>query len=538
MELLYVVDLEVAGDDSYNKVLSHVAAWLSNPAKALDAEALQESGEQDLAPGWNTGGTVPRRGEWQVVDNDHVRALKLVVRQAAVTGLNLTTRVTVGTTGGTTQFRIGIGRATTHNALVPVSPTDVYQPGILRRLDQDPTLSLYSAGQPVEGRYLQIKTVPEADAVAGVLPLPNRLPTVLVHVRSPETWDIARALSKKLLGLAQTLTLNFATSQAITAVHPTVTVPFGGLILVWPAIAANPVTISADEIRERGTEQILRSLTRRLGSIAALGHGRDRIWAVAKTADSEARMQELLLQAETARDRRDYTGEIDALNRQVAVLKASNAELSEIGEDAMRDVDSVSATLAAREAELEKALLEAKSWRESYEGAVSSSSEAIPVDPWAEIPTLVPHQNPEKTFTALTDAAMDHIVFTDRARKSWEDIEYPEPYDMTEKLVLLAHAAVALYSGDEENMPRLDEWFKSQHNLTVALTDQTISKWKRKDMRWLNSFEFEEVQDLDATPHVKVKDAVKFNECGRIHFALEPQKGRLVVQHVGVKTYK
>ncbi|MFW0772721.1 hypothetical protein ACLRGI_06095 [Paenarthrobacter nitroguajacolicus] len=537
MELLYVVDLEVTGGDSYNRVLGHIAAWLSSPSKPLSADALQESGEQDLAPGRSVGGTIPRRGEWQVVNNDHARALKLVVRQAALVGLNLTTRITVGTTGDKTQFRIGIGRATTHNALVPVSPTEVYQPSILRRLDLDPTLSLFSAGQPVEGRYLQIKTLPEATAVAGSLPRANRLPTVLVHVRSPETWDLARELSHKLLGLAQTLTLNFATSQAITAVHPIVTVPFGGLTLAWPALAASSVTISAEEIRERGAEQIRLSLTRRLGSIAALGHGRDKIWAAAKTADSEARMQELLLQAESARDRRDYTGEIDALNRQVEVLNASNAELLEIGEDAMRDYDSVSAQLAARETDLERALLEAKTWRESYEGAVSNV-EAIPDDPWAEIPRLVPRQNPAETFTAITDAAMDHIVFTERAHKSWQDIEYPEPEDMTEQLVQLARAAVALYSGEEQSMPRLDDWFKGEYGVTVALTDQTISKWKRKDMRWLNSFEYEGVTELDATPHVKVKDAVKFNECGRIHFALEPQKGRLVVQHVGVKTYK
>ncbi|KPN16320.1 hypothetical protein [Arthrobacter sp. Edens01] len=538
MELLYVVELEVQGDDNYNRVLRHLAGWLSNSSKTLLAEALDESGQQELAPAHINGRTVSRRGEWQVVSNDQTRALKLVVQQTAETGLNLTTRVTVGTAGERTRFRIGIGRAATHTSLMPVSSTDVYQPDILRRLDQDPALALYSAGQRVEGRYLQIKTLAEAQAVSEVLPLPNRLPTVLVHVRSPESWDVARTLSKKLLGLARTLTLNFATSQAIAAAHSGAAVPFGGLTLVWPALAANPMVIGAAEIRDLGRDEILRSLTRRLGSIAALSHGRDKIWATVKQADSEAHMRELLLQAETARDRSDHRGEIDALKRQVAVLQASNAELVEIGEDAMQSLDSISAQLTARDADLEKALLEAKTWRESYEGVVTNNTGTILVDPWTQIPTLTPRHNPEETFTAITDAAMDHIVFTDRAHKSWQDIDYPEPDDMTVKLVRLAQAAVALYSGTEQNMPKLDAWFKNEHNLTVALTDQTISKWNGKQMRWLNSFEFDGRTGLDATPHVKVKDAVKLNECGRIHFALEQEKYRLVVQHVGIKTYK
>lgn len=88
-------------------------------------------------------------------------------------------------------------------------------------------------------------------------------------------------------------------------------------------------------------------------------------------------------------------------------------------------------------------------------------------------------------------------------------------------------------------MAFLDDWLKEHFGLTVAPTDQSASKWKREVMRWLNEFEFEE-EMLNATPNFKARDAVKFNECGRIHFALEgrAKKSRLVVQHVGVKTYE
>lgn len=108
---------------------------------------------------------------------------------------------------------------------------------------------------------------------------------------------------------------------------------------------------------------------------------------------------------------------------------------------------------------------------------------------------------------------------------------------MTEKLITLARAATVLYDGEVKSIPHLDDWLKREFNLSVALTDQKITKWKRKELKWLNSFEFEG-ENLNATPHVKVRDAVKFNECGRIHFALEAPKSRLVVQHVGVKAYE
>ena len=109
---------------------------------------------------------------------------------------------------------------------------------------------------------------------------------------------------------------------------------------------------------------------------------------------------------------------------------------------------------------------------------------------------------------------------------------------MTDKLVKLAQAAKELYETRGRTIPHLDTWFKENYGLNVALTDQTISKFKRNELAWLRKFNFEDSLSLDGTPHVKVRDAVSPNECGRIHFALDSSKNRIVVHHVGVKVYK
>jgi hypothetical protein len=325
----------------------------------------------------------------------------------------------------------------------------------------------------------------------------------------------------------------------IAEAHPEARVPFGGLAIVWPGLGAPPLTLSAERLAELGAEEIRRLLTQRLGALAALGHGEDSTWRRLRSLSENARLVELSERASRAREGGDKDGEISALKQQVEALEEAKAELESIGEDALQQAETSAQLARQLESERNQARDEARMWQTSYRDLSAGKSVGAhePDDVWSAIPVLVSRADPEATFLAITDAASEHIVFTDRARKSWADIDYPEPEDMTEKLVALARAAVVLYDGEERSIPLLDDWMKEQFGLTVALTDQTITKWKRKDMRWLNEFEHEG-ETLNATPHVKVRDAVKFNECGRIHFALESKKGRLVVQHVGVKTYE
>ncbi len=541
MELLYVVDLTIEGDDAFCRVISHVARWLSSPEAPLDADDLQSNGAQDLADAVAPDGRHPRTGDWEVLEVGDDRALRLVVSQAVGTDLELTTRVTVATIDGVVRFRVGIGRSAARRRLVPVESTEVYQPRILRILDQDYSLSLHAEGQIVSGRYIPVKTAQEADAVTEALWSDDRLPLALIHVRSPKSWALARELSRKLLGLVRTVTVNFETARVIAGRCPEVKVPFGGMAIAWPGLSAGVLTLSARSLDELEVEEVRQVLAQRVGALAALGNGEDRAWRKMRSLAGDAQMEELSERASRARVGGDLEGEISVLKQKIEALESAKSELEEIGEEALQQADQNKLNARRLESERNNAREEAKMWKKSY-AELSAGREITvpePQDPWLDIKDLTPGEDPEATFLAITDAASDRVVFTERARKSWSDIEYPEPWDMKEKLLLLARAAVRLYDDEEKSIPLLDDWIKEEFGLNVALTDQTISKWKKKEMRWLNEFEFEG-EVLNATPHVKVRDAVKFNECGRIHFALEGpgKKGRLVVQHVGVKTYK
>lgn len=540
MQLMYVVEFVVEGDEPFTRVVEHIARWLSGPRAQLVPADFSSSGARDLAPARTPVGSHPRHGEWEVLHLGDTRALKLVVTQAVDTDLELATRVSVTDVDGIVRFRVGIGRETTNQRLIPVGATDVYQPGILRSLDQDDALTLRAGGQLVNRRYVPVKTVAEAITVAQILEREDRLPLALIHVRSTETWDLAKELSRKMLGLVRTVTLNFDTSRALADAHPEVRVPFGGLAIAWPGLGVPPLTFSASRLRELGVERVRVALTQRLGALAALANGEDTAWRRVRLLADNARLAELSEQASRAREGGDTAGEIAALKDQVEALEAAKAEFESIGEEALQQADRNARLVRQLESDLSQAREEAAMWRSSYVELSAGKAMELPApqDAWAAIPILAPRSDPDATFLAITDAASERIVFTDRARKSWSDIVYPEPDDMTEKLISLARAAVVLYDGEEKSIPHLDDWLKEQFGLTVALTDQTISKWKRKEMRWLNEFDYEG-ETLDATPHVKVRDAVKPNECGRIHFALQGKgtEGRLVVQHVGVKTY-
>ncbi|MEY8655207.1 hypothetical protein [Brachybacterium paraconglomeratum] len=540
MELMYVVELVVEGHNPFERAVAHVADWLSDPEAPLTPDDLVSNGARELSPAWTPDGRHARNGEWEVLGTGDHRALKMLVSQAVGTDLELSTRVSVTDVDGVVRCRVGIGRETTTQRLIPVGTTRIYQPRILRSLDGDDSLTLRAGGQIVNGRYIAVRTTTEAVTVANILASEDRLPLALIHVRSPDTWNLARELSRKLLGLVRTVTVNFETARVIAEAQPEVRVPFGGLSIVWPGMGARTLTFSAEEISELGVEEIRHFLTRRLGALAALGNGEDRAWRRVRSLAENVLLAELSEKASRAREGGDTQGEISALKQQVETLEAAKAELEAIGEEAFQQADQSARLARQLESERNQAREETGVWRTAYQNLAAGKPTADPEpdDPWSLVPMLVPRTDPEKTFLAITDAASERIVFTDRARKSWSSIAYPEPEDMTEKLKALARAAMVLYDGEEKSIPHLDDWLKDKFGLTVALTDQNISKWKRKDMRWLNGFQFEG-RTLDATPHVKVRDAVKFNECGRIHFALEGkgQEGRLVVQHVGVKAY-
>lgn len=535
MQLLYVVALEVRGTDAFERAIGHIENWMVYADPAFDVREFREDGFRALPLARFEGVSIERTASWEVLEEEDERAFKLVVSQPVETDIQLSTRFTVGTTEYGALFRASIARAHTGSSLRPVSETTVFQPNVVRQLAYDAALALTVDGQHVEARYLPIKTLDEAAEVVQSIKSDNRLPFVLVHVRSPQSWDLAKLLARGLVGLARVLTLNYSTSRAIAAALPDVRTPFGGLLLAWPGRTVTPWNMAEDLIAELGPEAIQRQLLQLLGGMSALGRGTDTVWQAARTRQNESLMATLLADAASARERSDTDAEILALRAQVDVLRKSERELGAIGEEALQRADAGQHDADVYREQRDAAEREARMWRDLYNGERATAEPEDDDDPWELIPDLVPGADPQQTFLALADAAADRIAFTPTASKSWSKIRYPEPDDMTRKLVKLARAAVDLYGDEEQTMGHVDNWFKEAHDLNVALTDQKIAT--DKSLRWVREFEFDEVT-LDATPHVKVRDGVKPNECGRIHFAFDKRNRRIVVHHVAVKTYK
>ena len=161
------------------------------------------------------------------------------------------------------------------------------------------------------------------------------------------------------------------------------------------------------------------------------------------------------------------------------------------------------------------------------------AAEASNVERWESLPNLTTGSEvtAEELYLQLEDISERHIVFSNRAATSWKKSKYPYPEEMKEALVKLARVAVALYDGTDRVMPHLDEWIHTEFQLRIALNDEVIERTPK-----LHKFTYEG-RAYNRTPHVKVRDGVALQHVGRIHFALDAEDARIIVDHVGVKLY-
>ena len=529
MHLLYAVDLGIERVDGseYGRVLAHLASWLN--AGDQDDVVLQDlasSGETCMESSHNQG----RHASWVVESTNDGRGINLEVVQRIEDAANLRTRITLTELSGNLTFRAGISRETLERGpLTPLKLPVVYQPGIVRSIAHDSHLSLSVNGQPVDDRYLPFGHRYSAEQLARFLDSKRRLPVLLVHTRDQSAWDVARSSSRKLVGLLRVITVSSAVRNALALLRPHLTIPFGGARLVWSNPEAPGLTWQAADLASMSDEDFRELLMKTLAPVSALYRGEDLAWKALHRAVQADTRRHLVEQAKQAQD-------ISSKDEVIRNLQAQYDELSKNLEDAEQEVqyfskeydrvkDAAERTLAAEE--------QAEYWRKQYETCRSSTGEEESTDPWDEIPALQAHTDPSTTFRALEAVSSKRLVFTDQAAKSWSKIDYPEPEDMFAKLKSLAEAAVDLYSGDAEFKGHVDNWFRDEHNLVVALTDKTLQNKKLKNVR---QFEYDG-ETFEQVPHVKVKDNVKPNAVGRIHFALDSNKKRIIVNHVALKLY-
>jgi hypothetical protein len=125
----------------------------------------------------------------------------------------------------------------------------------------------------------------------------------------------------------------------------------------------------------------------------------------------------------------------------------------------------------------------------------------------------------------------EHFVMTKRARRSCRANAYANYERMWEHLELLAEVAAAWVARVRKD-GRLGEdfaaWAYELNGISIALFDKQIKDANEDTFSYGG-------KSHSRLPHVKVDDAKAFTEIGRIHFAIDPDNQRLIVDHVGLK---
>jgi hypothetical protein len=530
MQVLYVVEFDITsadvGEDAVDitgLVKEHLLAWLTRGLNvSTSVDVLDRDGEMELGPMHGD----ERRASWEATGAGDTFATRLEVRQPiAATGAEFVTRVTVGEVAGKTTLRVSLARDTASVWLSPVDPSELHQPGLVTSVALDRRLVLRTHGHVQDSQYLLVRTGEEARAVAKTLRTSTRLPVFLLHAREPSTWETAKTLASRLVGLVRVVVVNYQMAQIIRQQFPAVAVPYAGGRLVWSDPNAGQIEYPMARVLALGEEGLRRDLMNRLAGLSVIARGADATFRDARVAAQRTVFREVEERLAKAHASGDLQARVDALEAALEGKKAESAfwEAQALAEEAEAGRYR---TLAATAEQAER---DVKYWRDQYQDAMSTRPESL-ADPWQVVPSLEP-RSADATFRHLEDISEGHIVFTEAAASSWARSKYPYPEEMAEQLTRLARASVTLYDGSERKMGHLGTWFKTEIGLNVSMNDDTIEK-----DRSLRYFDYDGGR-WDQTPHVKVRDAVKPNEVGRIHFALDSSEGRFIVNHVALKLY-
>lgn len=123
-----------------------------------------------------------------------------------------------------------------------------------------------------------------------------------------------------------------------------------------------------------------------------------------------------------------------------------------------------------------------------------------------------------------------HFLLTQRAVRMLVDNPYPKPGRMLSHVESLARVAMEYHQMRGDLGGRLSEYAMENEGIEVALTDSTINPPAVESIT-VNG------QPVYAIPHVKVDDFKSSVECGRIYFALDREKFRFIVDHIGLHDY-
>ncbi len=523
VELLYVVELEVrsAGADALPsvadarvRVLDHVAQWLSfGRTTTLSAEVFDEPGGTVLRSEHEGG--ADQRLAWTHVGAGETNALTITARSEITASgrADFICVVTVFSDGTTLTVRIELGREALGGVLAPAGIDFFRRPHLLVLLLRDRDLACWAGPSKVDGRFNWVNP-PHAETVWDALNADGRLlPVLLVDGSSVAGEQLAKRVASELAGLAPVLAVDQGAQrlladrlEAIDAI-----VPRDGARLVWPDLALRHPAFTSDQARAAPSR-----LFRMLSAISVTVRGVNGLIREATIAQRIAQNKQVADDLAAAKAEGNLTDEIEAQARVIERLTSHIEEYDTWFKQVEEERDSYRAQAA-----------QAAYWKQEAERARQSAMLRAP--DWSAAPHIDANDL-DGLADFLQAQSQGAIVFTPDARRSWRKDAYHRIDVMRESLITLAQAAVEYRGMGCQLGMHPDEWFKHEWELTIASTDQYMAK------NGLADFTFEG-RTLSRLPHVKLGDHTSPNEVGRIYFAMDSDKERFVVDHVGLKLY-
>lgn len=370
--------------------------------------------------------------------------------------------------------------------------------------------------EPTVARLVEMLTSGERDVPIVLLSGTNRV-------------SEAAELAARLTGSALVATIDGDASWALSKSLGPAMGCYAGAARVYAAAdrgvhpTENPIWVSR-RIAQVGWSEVAREIVRTILTGAQAAR-RPRLEAdlqreaaragLATAADEIERLRAELNETRTASPATTFVDdELDA------IFDAQNETISRLE----ADLDSA----LERNLELEQQLADSLATRESLELALSYR-EWTRSDAEGSSPVAIVDETVEAAIERMADPT-GALVCTEAALRGWRNARYPEPARMLDAIRRLESAAVEWRANNAEIGERLGDWIQNTTGLRYAGSDQELEK------RGLAAFRFEG-QTMSRIPHIKVDDAKHSNQVGRIYFAIDADKRRWVIDHIGQKLY-
>jgi len=133
-----------------------------------------------------------------------------------------------------------------------------------------------------------------------------------------------------------------------------------------------------------------------------------------------------------------------------------------------------------------------------------------------------------ETLSIVSNGA---IIFTPHCVRTWGDAlkrGYSEPAVMESELIKLSKFAMDYSSKQTVVGGSLVEYAKKHHGLELVLGDSNLPD---------KNFSFEN-KSFNQEAHIRADSGQTFNQLGRVHFALDQENSRLIVNIIGGKQYR